>query len=1053
MFPLGIYEEIINEKLKEYLSALDHEKFHVTRENLDVEEARKVLSNYISIVTRKALNYVRDAYTEDRTALLKQIHLCNEIIKTLSKQLDAGEYKKLQIDEEGQVLHSISSKLEQGKVQKKQELIRPITSIAESSLFTGSNVEPNMVNELKKEILSADEIDFLVSFIRWSGIRLLYDELKEFTINGGILRIISTSYMGATQYKAIKELAKLPNTKIKISYDTRRTRLHAKAYMFKRNTGFTTAYIGSSNLSYAAMTSGLEWNIKITEKDSFDIIKKFTATFEGYWNVREFETFDVNKQENRERLQNALKPKTREKGIQFALDIRPYHYQEEILEQLQVERQLFNRHKNLLVAATGVGKTVISAFDYARYRKENDSARLLFIAHREEILKQSLSTFRAVLKDFNFGELFVGDHVPDSYDNLFISIQTFHSKRLEQDISEDYYDFIIVDEFHHAAANSYKRLLHHFKPKILLGLTGTPERMDGKDILNTYFDGRIASEMRLPEAINRKLLSPFHYFCVSDTVDLSQLKWSRGGYQVRELENVYTNNHIRSNQIIKSLYKYVSDIEEVKGLGFCVSVEHAKYMANYFNKSNIPSIALHGNSDRKIREQAKEKLVRGDIHFIFVVDIYNEGVDIPDVNTILFLRPTESLTIFLQQLGRGLRLSENKECLTVLDFVGQAHKNYNFEEKFRALVGPTKKSIEYSIDEGFSNLPRGSFIQLERQAKEYILRNLRAATNNKRNLLAKLKTFQENTNLPLTFHQFLNYHQLTLHDFYGRNGNRLFERMLVEGQLAEDFSCKHEQLITRRIHKLFHLNSYSLLDFLIQLVEQKGFVDITTKIEKLMLNMFYYSFFQREPKREGFSTVLEAVQSLLTTKQMQREILAVLNFNFQNIQVLEKGNQFSFETPLSVHCTYTSEQVMAALGYYCEEKRPSFREGVKYFEELNLDIFFTTLNKSEKEFSPSTMYESYAISEDLFHWQSQSTVTEQSPTAQRYIHHKKQGHKIGLFVREYRQDKGYTSPFIYLGTCNYVKHEGEKPVSFIWKLDDKMPPSLFEKANKSIGGL
>lgn len=245
---------------------------------------------------------------------------------------------------------------------------------------------------------------------------------------------------------------------------------------------------------------------------------------------------------------------------------------------------------------------------------------------------------------------------------------------------KDFYDFIIVDEFHHAAAQSYQKLLDYYEPKILLGLTATPERMDGKSVL-TYFDDRIAAEIRLTEAIDRKLLSPFQYFGVSDTVDLSNVKWRKKGYDLRELENVYTSDKIRVRQIVKSLYKYVTDIDEVKGLGFCVGVEHAKYMAKSLNDFGIPSIALHGGSDREVRETAKQKLLAGDIRFIFVADLYNEGVDLPEVNTVMFLRPTESLTVFLQQLGRGLRLAEGKECLTVLDFIGQAHKDYDVFEK------------------------------------------------------------------------------------------------------------------------------------------------------------------------------------------------------------------------------------------------------------------------------------------------------------------------------------------------------------------------------------
>jgi superfamily II DNA or RNA helicase len=237
--------------------------------------------------------------------------------------------------------------------------------------------------------------------------------------------------------------------------------------------------------------------------------------------------------------------------------------------------------------------------------------------------------------------------------------------------------YIVVDEFHHAAAPSYRKLLEYYEPKILLGLTATPERMDGKSILS-YFGDRIAAEIRLPEAIDRKLLCPFQYFGITDTVDLSTLHWTKGGYDKGELSNIYTFSGMAANKradlVITSILKYVTDINNVKGLGFCVSVEHAEFMARYFNEHDIPSIHLTGKSSDEERKQAKNQLVSGKVRFIFVVDIYNEGVDIPEVNTVLFLRPTESLTVFLQQLGRGLRLSENKDCLTVLDFRTCSHR-------------------------------------------------------------------------------------------------------------------------------------------------------------------------------------------------------------------------------------------------------------------------------------------------------------------------------------------------------------------------------------------
>jgi superfamily II DNA or RNA helicase/HKD family nuclease len=1049
MVKQGIYEEIINKKLKDQLNGLDLTIFDIGKEQIDVEEARKLLSSYISLVTRKALKFIRENENDDQQALIIQIQTCNEIISTLSERLDDEEFRQLSIQEEGEILTSIYSRINSIRSIQKNSDIRPITPLSQSSFFTGSNYEPNMLGELKKEILTSDTIDMLVSFIKWSGLRCIIEELRTFTSNpNNKLRVITTSYMEATDYKAIKELSQLPNTEIKISYDVDRTRLHAKAYLFKRETGFSTAYIGSSNLSNPALTSGLEWNIKVTEKDSFDIVKKFEATFESYWNDQEFKLFNPENNNDQELLKHALsKSKTKEENdTQFLFDIQPYFYQKEILEKLQVDREVYGRMKNLLVAATGVGKTVISAFDYKRFKNKNKSAKLLFVAHREEILKQSLETFRVILKDPNFGEMLVGNRQPNSLDHLFVSIQSFNSKKLYETTTNDYYEFIIVDEFHHAAADSYQKLLSHYQPKILLGLTATPERMDGKDIL-TYFDDTISAEMRLTEAINRKLLSPFQYFCVSDTVDLSKLKWSRKGYEIRELENVYTSNDHRTSQIIKSLNKYVTDIDQVKGLGFCVSIEHAKYMVEFFNKVGIPSVALYGNVDGKTRRDAQHLLIQGEIKFIFVVDLYNEGIDIPEANTILFLRPTESLTVFLQQLGRGLRLAEGKECLTVLDFVGQAHKNYNFEEKFRTLIGKTKHSVQHYIENGFFHLPKGCFVQLEKQAKEYILRNIKNSTNTRGNLVAKMKYFEEDTGLTLTLSNFLKHYHLSIYDFYGKSGDRSFSRMMVEAGVALNFDCENEKVLTKRLPNLFHLNSRKLLEFSIKYTVNRK---VQSKEEELMLSIFYYSFYNAHPAKEGLASIEEGIEKVLALPEFHAEIIGIFTFLYQSLETMEIENDFDFPCPLGVHCSYNTSQVLAALGYYNGENSPAFREGVKHFEDKNLDIFFITLNKSEKEFSPSTLYDDYAINEQLFHWQTQSRVAEGSKVAERYIHHKQHSHQIALFVREYKKENGYTSPFVFLGTADHISHSGSKPMSFVWRLKEEMPSYLVPRANKNI---
>jgi superfamily II DNA or RNA helicase len=1047
----GLYEQIMNNLTKRQLSDLDPSLYKIGIERLDSEEARKQLANYLATVTRRALKMIREQNSDDEDALLLQVRTCNELIATLRNILGNDEWREWQLDERGEVLTYVYSKLNHIRGVKESKVNRPTTPLSQSSLFTGSHSEPNMMSELKTEIVTSDQVDLLVSFIKWSGLRCLMDQLEEFTSNGGRLRVITTTYMEATDYKAILELSKLPNTEIKVSYDTDRTRLHAKAYLFKRETGFTTAYVGSSNLSNPALTSGLEWNLKVTEKDAYDVLKKIEATFESYWNDREFKSFSISDEEHQFLLKQALGKKKEQEGssLTFQFNITPYDYQKEILEKLEAQRVIYGRTRNLIVAATGVGKTVISAFDYKRFASRNPRARLLFVAHREEILKQSLDTFRYILKNLNFGELHVGSNEADSIDHLFISIQSFNTLRLAEKTTPDFYDYMIVDEFHHAAAPSYQKLLSYYQPQILLGLTATPERMDGKDVLH-YFDDSVAAEIRLIDAIDRKLLCPFHYFGVTDSIDLSQVKWSRRGYDLNELENLYTNNKIRAGQIVNSLKKYVTDLDDVKALGFCVSVDHALYMAKVFNEAGTTAIALHGKSSDEERGSAKAKLASGDVKVIFVVDLYNEGVDIPEVNTILFLRPTESLTVFLQQLGRGLRLAEGKECLTVLDFIGQAHKDYNFQDKLRALLGKTKHSVQHYVEHGFSSLPRGSFIQLEKQAKEYILRNLKQTTINRKSLIGKLKYFTEDTGLSLTLEHFIRYHGLTLYELYGgRNGNRTFRGLMAEAGLIDSFQFENVELLTKRIPALLSMNSRRLLSFLIAYLEEGKAVQ--TEEERLMLNMFYYTFYRSEPQKQGFEDIHQAVQSIISCEMFRDEIIEIFKYNYAHIEFVDKQNEFPYACPLDLHCKYSTDQVLAAFGFWNEEKAPAFREGVKYFEDKGTDIFFITLNKSDKDFSPSTLYEDYAINERLFHWQTQSRISEETNTAKRYIHHKQMGKRVALFVREYKEDNNYTSPFTFLGEAEYVKHEGNKPMSFVWRLKEEMPPELVPVANKAIG--
>jgi superfamily II DNA or RNA helicase len=1048
MLKPGLYEQVINKELgRELDQATDQLK---STAPIDTAEASKVLAKYISEIIEKGLDNVKDNGGDIQT----QIDLANKLVQTIISETKEAAFDALSVDQRAEQLLALLNKQNSVyAVNEKAEIIRPKTSIAQSSLFTGAIHEPSMFTELKKEIVSADRIDMLVSFIKWSGLRLIIDELRSFAQRGGQLRIITTSYMGATDVKAIEELRRLPNTEIKVSYDTKRTRLHAKTYVFYRDTGFTTAYIGSSNLSNAAISSGLEWNVKVTAKDLPDTIRKIDATFESYWNAPEFEAYS---EVQKTRLEQALRAEKYTGGDSthlFAFDIRAYPYQQEILDKLDAERKVRGYSKNLIVAATGTGKTVVSAFDYQRFRYENPGSpcRLLFVAHREEILKQSLDCFQGALKDANFGDLFVGSYKPDSLDHLFLSVQTFHSQALHTKTAPDFYDYIIVDEFHHAAAPTYQKLLTYYKPKILLGLTATPERMDGKPILE-YFDNRIAAEIRLPEAIDRKLLCPFQYFGVTDTIDLNEMKWARGGYDKTELSNLYTLNRAaadrRANLIIASLVKYVTDINDVKGLGFCVSIEHAKYMAEYFTAHTIPSMYLVGTSPDEERYTAKQKLISGEVRFIFVVDIYNEGVDIPEVNTVLFLRPTESLTVFLQQLGRGLRLADNKECLTVLDFIGQANRKYNFEDKFAALLFNTTKSVQREIKDGFISLPKGCYIQLERKATEYILNNIRSSFGVKAGLVSRIATFTEDSELPLTLANFTAYYHLDVRNIY-KCGS--FSRLCVLAAVRDDFNEPLEEVLAKAFPRICAIDSRRWIYFLLDIFSRIENVNVITlnDAEQRMLQMFQFTVWQKSVEECGFANIKDGLLQIKNNLVLYAELIELLQYNINHIDFIDEPVDLGFDCPLDLHCTYTRDQILVAMDFM---KPATVREGVKYLPEKSADIFFVTLNKSDKDYSPTTMYNDYSINEWLFHWQSQSTTAETSPTGQRYINHRQQNSEVLLFVREFRNDIAGTAPYSFLGLADYIRHEGSKPMNITWKLQRSIPAKYLRKTNKLVVG-
>lgn len=861
--------------------------------------------------------------------------------------------------------------------------------------------------------------------------------------------MITTSYMGATDLKAVEYLSSLSNTQVKISYNTENERLHAKAYLFYRNTGFHTGYIGSSNISRSALTSGLEWNLKITTREISHIIDKFQKTFETYWQDKEFELFV--KGTHTEKLKTALRGATLRDRTQPStyFDIKPFPYQEEILEKLESERTLHKRTRNLIVAATGTGKTVISAFDFKRFRSQQPNAKLLFVAHRKEILQQALATFQGVLRDNNFGELWVDGIEPEKYDCLFASVQTLNTRLSGINLSENFFDFIIIDEVHHIAAESYRPIINRFSPQILLGLTATPERMDGADILKD-FSGTIAAEIRLPEALNRKLLCPFQYFGITDSIDLSGMQWKNGRYLPAELSHLYTQNDKRVGEILNNLQKYLRDISDVRALGFCVTQDHAQYMAEKFRLAGLKADYLT-SSRNEVRDELRRKFQSKEINYLFVVDIFNEGVDIPEIDTILFLRPTESLTVFLQQLGRGLRLAEGKECLTVLDFVGNSRPEYDFDGKFRALVGKTSTFIQKEIEDDFPHLPLGCAIVLERKAKEFIIENIRQATALNRNqLLNKIRNYRHQTTLPLTLKNFISFYNIPLQAIYKRGS---WKRLCALADQIDSFSEENEMEITRAMSKKWlSCNSMSYFEFIRGLAEN-GFnasIDELNDNEKAMCLMLAYDVWQEENR---FTSIEDSIQAIGRNKVLTSEIIEFLELLIDKVDFIEKTIPLPFSQPLKLHARYTRDQVLAAFGFYTLKSKPSYREGVVYSKEKNTEILFVTLNKSEIDFSPTNLYKDFAISERIFEWQTQNSARPDKGKGFDYINHKAKGKKILLFVRERTEDQfKNTMGFVFLGEVNLKDYYGEKPMSIKWELKEPMPHYIWKESAKMAVG-
>lgn len=1034
--PDGLYDEVLTEALWNAVSRSTDERQR-TLETLQADDAAGRLAE---VIARQLSRILDDLDGEGQDKLLRQLELANAVLKAARQRLTADAAVDAMVSPP-QVLHAIH--------RRADPLVPPDTGLSLPWLFTAGKGSPSLLAELRRELAACDQVDILVSFITRSGVRKLIDILQAVTAvdahgqPGTRIRVLTTTYTGATEIEALDELARLPGCEVRVSLDGRRTRLHAKAWVFHRQTGFGSAYVGSANLSGAALIGGLEWTVKFTERGQPELFERARAHFETLWEDNEFQVYDPDDPDHRAALGEAL---GRESGVGYIarptyFDLEPKAYQQEMLDQLQIERD-HGRMRNLVVAATGTGKTVVAAFDYKRIcHREGGRPRLLFVAHREEILRQAMRTYREVLRDHAFGELLAGGGTIEHHDHLFATIDSVASRGLLERYGADHWHTVVVDECHRLAADRFHRFVTAIRPRILLGLTATPERSDGRPILG-YFDNRPdgspAVELRLWQALDLQLLSPFEYYACDDDTDFSGVPWERPG-ELDAIDNLVTGNDVRARLVIDEWRRLAGDPTRGRALVFCVSVAHAEYMARKINDAGIKAVCVVGGTPAEDRRQAPECLARGEISALVTCDLYNEGVDLPLVDTLLLLRPTQSPVLFQQQLGRGLRLARGKESCLVLDFVGRHREDFRFDRLLSSITGLSRAQLVEAVEKGFGNLPPGCHIHLQRKAREQVLGSLkRLVQQNWRRLRTELQTYvalrgRDRVRLA----DFLRDQSVELEDIYRGSGQRSgWTHLKRDAGLLAAPPGPESDYFGRRFGDLLHFDDPARIDLMLKVAEPTTSYEILTARERAVLQMLTYQVDAQQHQRGSGEGFLERLRHHPDDRLELAELGEVLQsrscLQCQPIPGLE-------DVPLCLHAAYGIREILTAVGWLSARRRAPFQAGVLPLPNRKIELLFVTLDKREG-YHERIAYRDYAISAERFHWQSQNTAGPTTTAGRRYLESPGNGWNFQLFVRRAKAE-----PYRACGPVTLERYEGEKPMTIYWKLATPLSSRLFRE--------
>lgn len=958
-------------------------------------------------------------------------------------------------------------------MMKEEVILKDIYNLDIKSIESENDIElivnldeKNLLNELKKSLEDCVGFYFSVAFVNFSGLQLLLESFKyaqEKNVKG---KIITSTYLNFTQASALKKIKEFSNIDLKIFIADKKG-FHTKAYIFEYENNYKI-YIGSSNITQSALKSNEEWNVKIISKKNENFSNIVLDNFKRLFD--ETEIVDEKFLEEYKKITDELKKINvdNKMNLRERLNIiEPNSMQKNAIENLKRLRD-YGGNKSLVIASTGTGKTYMSAFDV----KEFNPNKALFIVHREDILRKAMKDYKKVIHDKSMG-LFTGTKKDYDSDFLFATIQTI--SRYFREFKEDYFDYIIIDEAHHAAAETYTRVLEYFKPKFILGMTATPERSEGADIFS-IFDNNVALELRLSDALEKELVAPFHYFGITDIdgVDLSDVDLN----DVAEITNRLKLNE-RVDYIIEKMKFYGFDGDYLKAIGFCISKEHARYMEREFNKRGVRSIALTSEDTVDAREKAIKRLESNDddLEVIFTVDLFNEGVDIPSINMVLMLRPTNSSIIFIQQLGRGLRKFKDKEFLTVLDFIGNHNKAFLIAIALNGARYYDKDSLKVSIATDFANIPGCSNIQMDRISKERILMQI---DNENFNALKYLKEEYEefkkmnsgrvpsflvdyfkfegapnpvkfikyNSNKSKTYLEFLNKAEKSFND-YKLLENKNFEAVLKDISGNIPLKRPYEFIIIRYLINNKNANLQELKNEILKYIE---FVDIDSlkhSIEcllgKYLDNLQIKNKIILISENEERISLSTEFANILENKKYKLYIEDAINYALLRYE--KEYKQKYYGVPFfKLYSQYN--MIDAALLSNYRKIHSSFR-GSGLIVNGNNWFLFVDLHK-EEDIKQSINYNDKFISRDIFQWESPNNTLTNSVRGKNLISNVENNIHLHIFIRKYKEIDNKIEPYIYIGEGDTVEYEGEKPIKLKLQLRNRVPAKLYTEFNKKV---